>query len=129
MVSSLAVTVREVEVAIPEGLPVEVGGRCFDSGPARVTLDDAAPAGASGGTLDYDAGVARMRFLVRLDFPALREALESAGVEEPLAPVRGEIASTGAILEDHSFALRGACRLASPDLDGEALRAEVLTGT
>jgi hypothetical protein len=130
MTTPLDFIVRDVDATIPGGLPVEIQGRRFDSGPVQITLDDAHPPGASGGTLDYDANVARARFLVRLEFPALREALRSAGLEEALEPVRGEITSSGDILPDHSFALRGSCRLASQDLfrDG-SLDAEVLAGT
>jgi hypothetical protein len=127
---SLDFTVREVDVTIPEGIPVEICGQRLHSGPLRIALDEEAPAGSSRGSLDYTANVARAHFLIQLDLPALRSALEDVGFGVDLAPVRGEIRCVGAILPDHSFSLRGTCRLASHDLfRAGALEAQVLTGT
>ena len=72
--SSLRFTVRDVDVTIPEGIPVEVCGYRFPSGPVHITLDGEAPAGSSGGSLDYEANVARARFRIQLDLPELRSA-------------------------------------------------------
>jgi hypothetical protein len=122
--------VRELDVVIPEGIPLRIGGRPLPSGPVHIRLDDADRGSPSGGSLDYEAHLARASFHVRLDLPALRFVLEAAGLDEDIPPVRGEVRCVGTIHPDHSFSLGGTCRLAAPDLfRAGALEGEILTGT
>jgi hypothetical protein len=124
----LPFVVRDLEASIPAGLPIELGGRRFESGRIAIALDEEAPAEASAGTLDYDHERAEVCFRVRADFPDAPQALRLAG--EAVPSVRGVIISRGAILPDHSFAMSGTFRLGASPLPGaEALEARVLPGT
>jgi hypothetical protein len=123
--------VRDLAASVPGGIPVEVGGRRLESGRVVIGIDEEAPAGSSGGALDYGSARAEVRFRVRVDFPDLAQGLRLAGLdEEDVPPVRGELVSRGDILPDHSFSLSGTCTLCAHELlSAEALEARVLPGT
>lgn len=126
----LPFVVLDLKALIPEGFPLEVEGRRFESGPVVIGLDDEAPAGASAGALDYDNERAEVRFRVRVDFPEIAHALRLTGREEAIPSVRGVLVSRGAILPDHSFSMSGTFRMGANELLGaEPLEACVLPGT
>ena len=112
--STLHFVVRDLEASIPEGIPIEVEGRRFESGRIVIGLDDEAPRGTSAGTLDYGSERAEVCFRVRVEFPEIAHALRLAGLdEEEVPPVRGVLVSRGEILPDHSFSLSGTYTLAA----------------
>jgi hypothetical protein len=80
--------------------------------------------------LDYASRRARAEFRVRLRFPEFAGLLDDLGVDASLTrPVEAVLRSEGDILEDHGFALSGACELYPHELlPREATAAEVLPG-
>ncbi len=104
--------VSNLTASVPEGLTLQWRGREFASGPLLVELDQDADPGTSHGVLDYDRRRACAEFHVRVAFPQFGAMLEALGVDVELTrPVRAILRSEGAILEDHSFVLSGACDL------------------
>jgi hypothetical protein len=102
--------VSNLTATVPGGLTVQWRGREFASGPLTVELDQARDPDSSHGVLDYGTRRADAEFHVKVTFPQFAETLEELGVDEELTrPVRAVLRSEGAILEDHSFVLSGAC--------------------
>jgi hypothetical protein len=102
--------VSNLTASIPEGLTLQWRGREFASGSLTVELDPDADPGRSHGVLDYDRRRACAEFHVQVTFPQFAAMLEELGVDVELTrPVRAVLRSEGAILEDHSFVLSGAC--------------------
>jgi hypothetical protein len=102
--------VSNLAASVPEGLTLQWRGREFASGPLAVELDQDADPGRSRGVLDYDRRRACAEFHVQVTFPQFAAMLEELGVDAELTrPVRGVLRSEGAILDDHSFVLSGAC--------------------
>jgi hypothetical protein len=122
--------VRSLDATVDDGIPLVVQGRTVRSGPIAIRLDEAAA--ASEGVLDYESGTADVTFRLVLDFPAVREALRAAGIEEDeeVPVVRGVLRSTGDILPDHSFSLSGGVTISDHELfRADDLDAGVLPGT
>lgn len=102
--------VSNLSASAPEGLTIRWRGREFASGPLTVELDQEGDHGGSHGVLDYGRRRAHAEFHVQLAFPHFAEVLEGLGVDGELTrPVRAVLRSEGAILDDHSFVLSGAC--------------------
>ncbi len=119
--------VTRLTAAVPEGVPITWRGRDLASGPLAIELSPSEP---SGGVLDYATRHARAEFHVRLSFPEFAEMLSDLGVDPALAePVEAVLRSEGEILDDHGFALSGACDLRPHALlPRDATRAAVLPG-
>jgi hypothetical protein len=112
--------------AVADPVPIRWRGRRLASGPLEISLSPRAP---SRGVLDYAARRARAELHVRLAFPELARVLADLGVDPALgAPVEAVLRAEGAILEDHGFALGGACALRPHRLLGRGTRAAVLAG-
>jgi hypothetical protein len=126
----LRFTVTHLEATVPDGVPITWRGRQFASGPLAIELAASDEDTANQGVLDYGSRRARAEFRVRLSFPEFAGLLEDLGVDASLTrPVEAVLRSEGAILDDHSFALSGACDLEPHRLlPGEATGAEVLPG-
>jgi hypothetical protein len=80
--------------------------------------------------LDYAGHSVHAELFLSLSFPDFAEMLNGLGIDPELGlPLHAVIRSQGAILEDHSFRLRGPCDL-SPHalLNAEETRAVVLSG-
>jgi hypothetical protein len=122
--------VTHLSATVPEGVPITWRGREFASGPLAVELIDGPGGRANRGVLDYASRRARAEFHVRVSFPEFAELLESLGVDASLTrPVEAVLHSEGDILEDHSFALSGACDLQPHALlPAETTTAGVLPG-
>jgi len=102
--------VSNLAAIVPEGLMLQSRGREYASGPLAVGLDRDADPASSHGVLDYGGRRAWAEFHVQVAFPQFAEMLEELGVDVELRrPVRAVLRSEGAILEDHSFILSGAC--------------------
>jgi hypothetical protein len=102
--------VSNLIATVPEGLMIHWRGREFASGPLTVELDQDADPGRSHGVLDYDRRRACAEFHVQVTFPQFASMLEELSVDAELTrPGRAVLRSEGAILEDHSFVLSGAC--------------------
>jgi hypothetical protein len=102
--------VSNLTASVPEGLTIHWRGREFASGPLTVELDQEGYHGSSHGVLDYSRRRAQAEFHVQLMFPQFAEELGGLGVDVELTrPVRAVLRSEGAILDDHSFNLSGAC--------------------
>jgi hypothetical protein len=103
-------SVSDLSASVPEGLTIEWRGREFASGPLTVELAPDGGGEHSHGVLDYGKRRARAEFYVQVGFPRFAEELEQLEVDRELTrPVRAVIRSEGAILDDHSFVLSGAC--------------------
>jgi hypothetical protein len=126
----VAFHVTALAARVPEGVPLEWEGRELRSGPLTIELEPSPEGGSSRGVLDYGRRYAGATFHVRLAFPELAGMLEGTGVAPELTrPVRAVLRSEGEILEDHSFALSGACRLEPHELLADArTAASVLPG-
>jgi hypothetical protein len=126
----LRFNVTELAATVPEGVPITWRGREFASGPLAIELSPGEAGLTSQGVLDYTNGRARAEFHVRLRFPKFAETLEDLGVDPALTkPVQAVLRSEGGILDDHSFALSGACELEPHGLlPRETTRAAVLPG-
>ena len=104
--------VSNLTASVPEGLTIQWRGREFASGPLTVELAQDGEHGSSHGMLDYGRRRAHAEFHVQLTFPQFAEVLEGLGVDVELTrPVRAVLRSEGAILDDHSFVLSGACAI------------------
>lgn len=104
--------VSNLTATVPEGLRIHWQGREFASGPLTVELDQDGDHGSSHGVLDYGCRRAQAEFHVQLMFPQFAEELDGLGVDVELTrPVRAVLRSEGAILDDHSFVLSGACAI------------------
>jgi len=121
------VRVTELAASVREGVPIEWQGRTFSSGSLTIELDNAE---ASVGVLDYSSRRACVDFHVRLGFPEFAALLEGMGVDSALTqPVRALLHSEGEILDDHGFALSGACAVRPHGLfTGQKTAAAVLPG-
>jgi hypothetical protein len=133
--------VTHLAATVPDGVPITWRGREFASGPLDIeladgdeatanhgALDDEIP--ANHGVLDYASRRARALFHVRLSFPEFAGLLDELGVDGSLTrPVEAMLRSEGDILDDHSFALSGACELTPHGhLPRDATSADVLPG-
>jgi hypothetical protein len=119
----LPISVSHLRATVPEGVPVEWQGRTFASGPLTIEL-----AGPSAGQLDYEQRQATAEFQVAFAFPEFAATLEELGASEFARPIQAVLRSSGAIQDDHSFALAGGCTVASHPLRDERLSASVLPG-
>ncbi len=120
--------VSKLAASVAEGVSIEWQGQEFNSGPLTIELDETAT--HSVGMLDYSRRRAEAEFHVQLAFPDLVSMLEPLGVDPELTrPVRAVLHSEGEILDDHSFALSGRCKLAPHEiLSSEETLASVLPG-
>src|SRR5262245_3060908 len=123
-------TITRLAATVPEGVPITWRGREFASGPLTIDLATGSDATANQGVVDYARRRARAEFHVRLSFPEFAGFLEELGVDASLtSPVQAVLRSEGAVLDDHSFVLSGACELAPHGLlPREATSAAVLPG-
>jgi hypothetical protein len=126
----LRFTVTRLSATVPEGVPITWRGRAFASGPLTIELAARDLGTANRGVLDYAKGRARAEFHIRLSFPRFAETLADLGVDPALSnPVQAVLRSEGDILDDHGFALSGACDLEPHGLlPAETTRATVLPG-
>jgi len=126
----LRFTVTRLAATVPEGVRITWRGKEFASGPLAIDLAIRADGAQSHGALDYANRRASAEFHVRLSFPQFAETLEDLGVDPALTgPVYAALRAEGAILDDHSFALSGACELEPHDLlPRETTAAAVLAG-
>ena len=107
---ALQFNVSNLTARVPDGVTLQWHGREFASGPLIVELDADADVGSSRGVLDYGRQRASAEFHVQVTFPRFAETLDGLGVDgEVTRPVRAVLRSEGAILDDHSFVLSGAC--------------------
>jgi hypothetical protein len=122
--------VTRLAAAVPEGVPITWRGRELGSGPLAIELCPREDGSGNRGVLDYANRRAWAEFHVRLSFPELAETLGALGVDPALTrPVEAVLRSEGDILDDHGFALSGACDLLPHDLlPKERTRAAVLPG-
>lgn len=123
MKSILPFSVTQLRASVPEGVPVEWQGQTFPSGPLTIEL-----AGPSAGHLNYEQSQAAAEFQVSFAFPEFAATLDELGANEFARPIQAVLRSSGAILEDHSFALAGDCAVADHALRDERLSASVLPG-
>jgi hypothetical protein len=122
--------VSNLTARVPDGVTIQWRGREFPSGPLTVELDPDVDRESSHGVLDYGRRRAHAEFHVRVTFPDFAAALDELGVDDELTrPVRATLRSEGAILDDHSFVLSGACDIAPHALlPREKTSAAVLPG-
>ena len=126
MLSTIPFQVTRMAACVPAGVPLEWQGQTYSSGPLVLELDHDE---SSHGQLDYSAARAQAEFRVKLSFPEFSQTLRDLGADASLAePIRATLRSEGPILADHSFALRGVCRLVSHPLFGGGTAASVLPG-
>ncbi len=117
----IAFRVATLSAVVPGGVPLEWMGQIVPSGPLTIGLAEAPSGGESRGELDYARRQARAEFHVRIELSELTDLLAALGVDPALTrPVRAVVRSAGQILDDHSLALSGPCRVLPHEVFGGA---------
>jgi hypothetical protein len=122
--------ITDLDVHLPDGLPVMWRGYKISTGPLDFGLDDST--GISCGVMNYELGVVSSEFHVLVRFRWFALQLKTLGIDaELMAPVHAVLKTEGAILPDHSFngGLRGSCKVESHKMfSSQDLRIEILPG-
>ncbi|MEW6729944.1 MAG: hypothetical protein AB1489_01285 [Acidobacteriota bacterium] len=99
--------VTDLNVTVEEGVKITWQGKEIDSGRLTITLGEP----GSKGVIDYEKGMVKVEFRVRISSPALDELfdiLEDMGADRGVtAPFDAVIRSQGSVFDDHSLRLAG----------------------
>ena len=122
--------ITDLDVYVPDGLPITWRGYKTSTGPLDFGLDGST--GISSGVMDYERGVVLSEFHVLVRFRRFAVQLKALGIDaELMPPVHAVLKTEGNILPDHSFngGLRGSCKVESHKMfSAQDLRIEILPG-